>query len=236
MNNQLHFAQGAQRLGAQQPVRIRNDSQQHDGLRLQSLSSYSSGTSSSGNWWVRTSETSGSSASSTPAVASASNVCPSSSSSSALSEPPRTDPRIPCKSPDCPPLDAPNPRLCPDSTTSPALARPRVRLGTGFALAAFLAGGFPFFDAVAFLTAFFAFSFVTAFFVFFSLFFVSLGWHPRAEFITERPPRAIPAAPVEFPELPTIMQGEIRSQLRVNQLDSKSRKRAVYEQGRIARA
>src|SRR5436305_2385562 len=69
----------------------------------QSLSRYSSGTSSSGTSWVRTSCSSDSSASSTPATASASSALPSSSSSSTLSESALARLESPCRSPDWPP-------------------------------------------------------------------------------------------------------------------------------------
>src|SRR5579864_846831 len=112
VNDELHTKQGTLCFGTQQPVSIGNDADPHGGRKdLQSLSGprYSSGTSSSGNWWVTTSETSGSAAFSTPATASASKVCPSSSSSVTLSEsmPPR--PWMPWISPDCPPVREPRP-------------------------------------------------------------------------------------------------------------------------------
>src|SRR5262245_41210571 len=68
----------------------------------QSLSQYSSGTSSSGTSRVCTSAWSGSSASSTPLMAAASRAWPSSTSSSTLSESTTAFRESPCTSPACP--------------------------------------------------------------------------------------------------------------------------------------
>ena len=87
----------------------------------ESLSKYSSGTSSSGTSRVRTSCSSASSARCTPETMPASKAFPSSSNSSTLSESARSRRDTPCRSPDCPALRVallrerlgPAPRLLP---------------------------------------------------------------------------------------------------------------------------
>ncbi len=82
----------------------------------QSLSRYSSGTSSSGTSCVWTSRFLSSSARSTPPTTPASNAFPSSSNSPTLSESALSSSRNPCKSPDCPaergPVSSSNAALC----------------------------------------------------------------------------------------------------------------------------
>src|SRR5262245_44704047 len=95
--SRLHFGLGELAYGFLQEQLFFRQLQVHSDYL--SLSSYSSGTSSSGTSCVRISPWSASSASSTPATASASSVWPSSSNSPTLSESARSRMLMPCRSP-----------------------------------------------------------------------------------------------------------------------------------------